>query len=219
MEGRVVTKVAPVYPPLARQARIQGTVILKVRINKSGDVETMQLFSGHPMLAPAAIEAVKQWKYKPSLLNGGPVNVETQVRVNFKLAGNGPGEGVVGDAPGGTPPDQRGGIISRTPVCLDASARQSVRLSQGVIESAQIKKVPPRYPPEAKDQRIQGVVVMQVIINEDGNVSNIQLVSGHPVLAPAAIEAVKQWKYKPYKLNGAPVEIETQIEVNFTLPQ
>jgi protein TonB len=57
--------VAPVYPPLARQARIQGTVILKIVINKDGDVRNVQSVSGHPMLAPAAVEAVKQWKYHP----------------------------------------------------------------------------------------------------------------------------------------------------------
>ena len=62
IQGLLLQKVAPVYPPLARQARIQGSVILEVVINKSGDVESMQLISGHPLLAPAAIEAVKQWK-------------------------------------------------------------------------------------------------------------------------------------------------------------
>jgi protein TonB len=85
--GLLVRKVQPTYPPLARQARIQGTVILQAQISKSGDIENLQLISGHPMLAPAAIEAVKQWKYKPYLLNGEPVEVETTVQVNFSLAG------------------------------------------------------------------------------------------------------------------------------------
>ena len=72
MAGQIVTKVAPVYPPLARQAHIQAPVVLKVLISKSGDVEKIQLFSGHPMLAPAAIEAVKQWKYKPYRSTANP---------------------------------------------------------------------------------------------------------------------------------------------------
>jgi protein TonB len=72
MAGQIVKKVAPIYPPLARQARIQAPVVLKVLISKSGDVENLQLVSGHPMLAPAAIEAVKQWKYKPYLVNATP---------------------------------------------------------------------------------------------------------------------------------------------------
>ena len=86
--GLLVRKVQPTYPPLARQARIQGTVVLQAQISKSGDIENLQLISGHPMLAPAAIEAVKQWKYKPYLLNGEPVEVETTVQVNFSLAGS-----------------------------------------------------------------------------------------------------------------------------------
>ena len=80
-------KVPPAYPPLARQARIQGRGLLQAQISKEGNIENLQLISGHPMLAPAAIEAVKQWKYKPYLLNGEPVEVDTQVQVNFTLAG------------------------------------------------------------------------------------------------------------------------------------
>jgi TonB family protein len=84
--GLLINRVPPIYPPLARQARIQGTVVLKAKINQTGDVVSLELVSGHPMLAPAAIEAVKQWKYLPYILNGNAVDVETQVRVNFTLS-------------------------------------------------------------------------------------------------------------------------------------
>lgn len=83
--GLLINKVSPSYPQLARQARIQGTVVLQALIDKNGDVRDLSLVSGHPMLAPAAIEAVKQWKYKPYLLEGQPVAVETQIVVNFQL--------------------------------------------------------------------------------------------------------------------------------------
>ena len=92
-----------------------------------------------------------------------------------------------------------------------------VRVSQGVMAGLLVSKVPPEYPADAKQARIQGTVVMRVIVNKDGNVANIQLMSGHPLLAPAAIDAVKLWKYRPYFLNGMPVEVETQVHVNFTL--
>jgi TonB family protein len=215
IQDLLLKKVPPVYPPLARQARIQGTVILKVHINKSGDVESMQLFSGHPMLAPAAIDAVKQWKYKPYLLNGEPVNVETQVMVNFTLADTPPAKGVVGDAPGAAGAGEQGNIFANSPA--DADRDGVVRASQSVMSSFLVTKVRPEYPPDAKDQRIQGTVVMRVKIDKAGDVSSIQLISGHPLLAPAAIDAVKQWKYRPYLLNGSPVEIDTQVTVNFTL--
>src|ERR1700756_3687105 len=82
----LVRKVAPVYPPLARQARIQGTVVLGIVIDKDGEVRDVQLVSGHPMLTPAAIEAVKQWRYKPYVSDDKPVEVETVVRVGFRMA-------------------------------------------------------------------------------------------------------------------------------------
>lgn len=86
-QGLLISRVPPIYPPVARAARVQGTVVLKALINQMGNVETLELVSGHPMLAPAAIDAVKQWKYRPYLLNGKAVNVETQITVNFALSG------------------------------------------------------------------------------------------------------------------------------------
>jgi protein TonB len=87
-EGDLVKKVLPAYPPLARSARIQGTVVLQAMISKQGTIENLRLSSGHPLLAPAAIEAVRQWRYRPYILNGEPVEVDTQITVNFSLAGN-----------------------------------------------------------------------------------------------------------------------------------
>ncbi len=87
-DALIVSKVPPVYPPEARAAKVQGDVLLKVRISKAGDVQEVNLISGHPLLAGSAIDAVKQWKYKPYLLNGNPVEVETQAKVNFTLSAN-----------------------------------------------------------------------------------------------------------------------------------
>lgn len=87
-EGALARKVQPVYPPLARAARIQGVVLLQAMIGKDGTIENLHVLSGHPMLAAAAIEAVRQWRYRPYILNGEPVEVETQVTVSFSLAGN-----------------------------------------------------------------------------------------------------------------------------------
>jgi TonB family protein len=218
MQGLIIKKVAPVYPPLGRQARIQGMVILKVQISKTGDVENIQLVSGHPILAPSAIEAVKQWKYSPYLLNREPVEVETNVTVNFTLPDKLSAEGVAGSVPGGTPEGEQGGIApSPAADAPHLAVPQRIRVSAGVSQRLLVTKVPPQYPQEAKDQHIQGLVVMQVIIDKEGNVSDIQLISGHPLLAPPAIDAVKQWKYKPYLLNQIPLEVNTQVQVNFTL--
>ena len=87
-EGNLIRKVQPTYPALARSARIQGTVVLQAIISKQGTIENLTVVTGHPMLAPAAIEAVRQWRYRPYILNSEPVEVETQITVNFSLAGN-----------------------------------------------------------------------------------------------------------------------------------
>src|SRR5499433_1055822 len=81
----LVNKVQPVYPPLARQTRISGTVRLHAIISKSGSVESLEVLSGHPLLVRAAMDAVQQWKYKPTLLNGEPVEVDTTIDVIFSL--------------------------------------------------------------------------------------------------------------------------------------
>jgi protein TonB len=130
--------------------------------------------------------------------------------------------GVVGGVPGGVPGGQMGGviggIISSTPTAVPKVATpQRVRVSLGVSQGLLIKKVQPTYPPLARQARIQGRVLLQAEISKDGTIENLRLINGHPMLAPAAIEAVKQWRYKPYMLNGEPVAVETQVEVNFTL--
>lgn len=85
-KGLLIQKIEPKYPALAAQARIQGQVLLKAIISKDGDIKELELVSGHPMLAPAALEAVTQWHYRPFLLNGEPVEVETSITVNFQLS-------------------------------------------------------------------------------------------------------------------------------------
>lgn len=130
--------------------------------------------------------------------------------------------GVVGGVPGGIPGGQMGGviggIISSTPVAVPRVATpQRVRVSQGVTQGLLIRKIQPPYPPLARQARIQGQVLLQAEISKSGDIENLRLISGHPMLAPAAIEAVKQWKYRPYILNGEPVEVETQITVIFSL--
>ena len=77
----------PVYPPLARQARIQGKVVLHAIIDKDGRVSQLEVVSGHPLLVQAALDAVKQWRYQPTMLNGEPVEVDTTITVNFVLGG------------------------------------------------------------------------------------------------------------------------------------
>jgi protein TonB len=87
MEGNLIHRIQPQYPALARQARVQGIVVLRAVISREGKIENVQVISGHPMLVKSAIDAVLQWRYRPYYLNNEPVEVETQVTVNFTLSG------------------------------------------------------------------------------------------------------------------------------------
>jgi TonB family protein len=111
-----------------------------------------------------------------------------------------------------------GGIISTTPVNMPTAVPQVIKVSQGVSEGLVIKRVQPVYPEQARQMRVQGPVQLQATISKDGNISNVKVLTGNAQLARAAVEAVKKWKYKPYYLNNEPVEIQTQIIVNFKLP-
>ena len=84
--AKLITQVNPVYPALARQARVAGTVRLTAIIGRDGAIRNLQVMSGHPLLTSAALEAVKQWRYQPTLLNDEPVEVITQIDVNFTLS-------------------------------------------------------------------------------------------------------------------------------------
>jgi protein TonB len=83
--ARIINRVQPVYPPLARQTRISGTVRLHAIIGKDGTIQSLEVMNGHPLLQQAALDAVRQWRYQPTLLNGDPVDVDTTIDVIFSL--------------------------------------------------------------------------------------------------------------------------------------
>jgi protein TonB len=92
-----------------------------------------------------------------------------------------------------------------------------VRIGGDVLEAKIIRRVIPVYPALAKQIRLSGIVRLMGVIGEDGTVQNLQVLGGHPVLVPAAVEAVKQWLYRPTLLNGNPVAVAAPIEVHFIL--
>jgi TonB family protein len=116
-------------------------------------------------------------------------------------------------ATGGTMPKLiEGGSQPPTPVLAPV-------ISQGVSQELLIKRTPPLYPPNALRQRLEGVVLLSATITTKGDVSSVKIIKGHELLAHAAVDAVKQWKYKPYLLNGVPVECQTEITVDFKAPR
>ncbi|MGA7683966.1 MAG: energy transducer TonB [Terriglobales bacterium] len=180
-----------------------------------------------PPPPPPAAAPVKVVKIQSEMTNGQlrtPTKIPQKIQMIKEeeappdLGGAGVPGGVPGGIPGGSAGGVIGGILSSQPVAVPkVAAPTRVRVSQGVSTGLLIKKVQPNYPPLARQARIQGQVVLQAEISKEGTIQNLQLISGHAMLAPAAIEAVKQWRYKPYLLNGEPVAVETQVIVNFSL--
>ncbi|MGC2186558.1 MAG: energy transducer TonB [Terriglobales bacterium] len=100
---------------------------------------------------------------------------------------------------------------------FDPPPVKRIRVASRVVEANLIHDVAPQYPPEAGRARIEGTVVLLAVIGADGSVKDLRLESGLPMLAQAAIDAVKQWRYKPYMIDGEPVEVDSRITINFTL--
>jgi periplasmic protein TonB len=189
----------PPPPPPPAAAAVQKIVRqLETDVLKNGQLRT-------PTKIPTKIEMIKEDIAPPPINTGG---------------------GVVGGVPGGIPGGQVGGVIggiisstanlAAVPKFVPATP-QRVRISQGVTRGLLIHRVEPTYPTLAKAARVQGEVVLTAIISTTGEIENLQLVSGHPMLVQEAISAVRQWRYKPYLLNGQPVEVETTITVIFSL--
>jgi protein TonB len=181
----------PPPPPPAAQV---VTKIIQTDVLKTGQLRT-------PTRIPRKIEMIKEDEAPP------PAAV-----------------GVVGGVPGGIPGGQLNGVIggiisssNRAIAPMAAIMPKRVRVSQGVIQGQCIRRVEPVYPKIALSAHVQGVVQLKAIISKNGDITELEALSGHPILVPAAMDAVKQWHYRPYLLNGEAVEVETNITVTFNI--
>jgi TonB family protein len=206
------------YPEAAREKQLQGQVWVKIHVSETGDVEGVEVISGDPILADAAVHAAKKWKFKPFLRNGKPAKVSTKLPFDFAFAENIHEENIhqekVRDQK--VPPvEGTAGNLAKPPSAGEAPQR--VRVSLGVSQSLLLRQVAPVYPVEARRARIQGTVLLRAKISKEGRITDLEVISGPKELTPAAIGAVQQWLYRPYLLMGEPVQVETQIQVNFQL--
>jgi len=181
---------APQRPDDAISAR--GKVLLKMVIDQEGTLAEAKVLSGHPMLGQASLEAVIHWKFRPYRQHDVPVEVETTATIEF-----------IDDPPY---------VITPKP-----AHPTRIKASSGVMEGLIVHKVKPEYPAEAKAQHIQGEAILMAIIARDGSVSDLVALSGDPSLIEAAKQAVRQWKYKPFLVNGEPVEVQTVIHIRFQM--
>lgn len=181
----------PAYPEAARKQHVQGTVVLSVDVDKAGAVSAARTLAGNPLLAGAALSAVKQWKYRPIVVDGTAYPVTGDVLITFGLGLN-PWAAERGESP-------------VKPVSCPAPGGELAH------------SVEPEAPPQAKIIHLSGDVVLQIVIDKQGRVADAKVVSGHGLLVGAAQNAVKQWRYKPYTLGDAPIAVKTFITVKFRL--
>jgi TonB family protein len=196
------------YPMTATEQSLQGQVVLGLTIAADGKVEQVDVLEGPRELSEPTVKTVRKWAFKPFLEAGQPRRVYTRATFNFAFHDR--------------VKDFKDPLASTTsaPPADDPNASATpkrVRVSQGVGQGMLLHQVKPVYPPDARHNRIQGQVVLAAAIGTNGNIQELRVVSGHPMLAEAAMAAVRQWHYRPYMINGEPVIVETQITVNFTL--
>ena len=180
--------VAPPPPPPPPPPPVKEIIKPVARLIQSGKL--MQ-----PRAIPKDVAVFKEAELPPDIIN------------------NTNQSGVFGGIPGQ-------GIIGGTgPVLAPPKPAAPARIKQGgeVTAASIITQTRPAYPALARQARIQGTVVLHAIIDKEGKVAQLEVVSGHPLLVQSAIEAVKQWRYKPTQLNGDPVEVDTTIQVTFTM--
>jgi protein TonB len=204
-----IKHVPPVYPDIAIRARVSGVVILELLVSPGGDVTDARVLKSIPLFDQAAIDAVRQWRYAPTTLNGVAVPVILTVTVNFSLENEAAptmmsGAPVSADVISGSLPSEWKGA---TPARIGGEIKPPERLTY----------VPPVYPVEAQQAKVSGVVIIQAIIDENGDVAMAKILKGVPLLDAAALDAVNQWKYVPTKVNGIPVPVVMTVTVTFTL--
>lgn len=186
----LIKRVEPVYPEVARRARVDGVVILNVRTDENGLVDQIKVTnSKDPLLNRAAVEAVRQWQYQPFFYKGKRHPIVFTVTVRFKLTSG-----------------------------RDEESQEREAEETPGVKPQLIHRVDPVYPERARRAGIEGVVVLKIKTDEDGNVISLVIMrSESTMLNQAAIEAVGQWKYLPVFIDGNFIPLVTTVTVTFKL--
>ena len=193
------------YPQAAQDSGTGGLVVVRMMVTENGDVESAEVVNGESVLAgtatdaikEAATQAVKQWKFQPYIKDGKPVRVSTNLPFRFTIT-----DGKCSD-----------GAKQAT---VTTPFEHPVTATEKAMQTHICKKVAAVYPRMAELARVSGDVVMAATIGKDGMIQNLHVLSSaSPLLNQSALDAVKQWRYHPYVIEGKPVEVATTITVAF----
>jgi TonB family protein len=198
----LIKEVKPRYTAQAMRARVQGYVTLEVVVGVDGTVGDARVLEALDSgLDAEAIGAVKRWRFKPGMRLGQPVRVRVEIEMTFTLR-DGPPRAAV-PAPGGSVPQ---------------AVKEIVEPGPGVTPPKLVKETKARYPDEARQRRIEGVVLLDCVVLEDGSVGDVTVARPlDPLLDAAAIQTVREWEFAPGVKDERAVPVRIQIEISFTL--
>jgi len=212
--------VRPEYPEAAIAEGRQGIAIIEATVGPDGIVtDTKVIRSIGEDLDNAAVVAVSQWEFTPTLLNGVPVPVIMTVTVNFMLDADGKPVASPPPPPPPTPdaPPAADAPPPPPPAETLPAGDEPIRVGSQIKPPTKLKDVTPRYPQEVREAGIQGVVILEVKIDKDGHVSETKVLRDIPGLSEPAQDAVSQWEFEPTLLNGVPVAVIMTVTVNFSI--
>jgi TonB family protein len=209
---RLISVVIPSYPKEARKKRIEGPVVLNAVVALDGTLSDINVVSGNPILADAALEAVRQWRYQPSKVNGEPVEAQHQITVTFdrdqRTAYLGPDD-LSPDVPLEPPADIQQRILAGE--FLSGGSKE-------VTRPRTIYAPDPDYPEAARRIKYQGSCVLGLIVGADGKPISVWITRpAGEGLDEKSIEAVKQWRFQPATKDGEPVAVLLNVETTFHL--
>jgi len=238
---KLIKQVDPIYPEVARKARVEGVVIVEATTDIYGRVQSYTILRSIPLLDQAAIDAIKQWVYEPAIIDGKPIPISFKIIIQFildsgkvvigEVAGGVVG-GVLGGVEGGVKGGVQGGAVGGVlggvvggvmtneeaqKLAAEGERLGPVRATGDIQPPTRIRVVDPVYPSGAREAGIEGTVILEVETDVYGRVKNAKILRSIRPLDQAAIDAVKQWIYVPFILEGKPRGVIFIVTVQFTL--
>ena len=205
---KLLKMVDPVYPEEAKNAGVEGVVIIEARTDAQGKVIAATVLRSVPQLDQAAVDAVRQWAYEPMLIKGKPTGVIFTVTIKFTLKDK--------HKPAKDSAQDTAKVVSVSETD-EEFAKGAVKVEGEIKPPRLVKTVNPVYPEEARSAEVQGVVILAARIDTNGKVKGIKVLRSIPQLDQAAIDALKQWIYEPLLKDGKPVEAVFTVTVRFQL--
>ncbi len=199
--GNLEHRVLAHYPEEAWKAKVSDNVVVRVIINPQGTIDDVTVISGPEILRESWIEAYRQWTFKPYVVDGRAIYVAATMSTHVSH--------------GAPPQDDIPSQIAAAEKGVPVGTRDNpAKVSSGVLMGNLEHRVTPIFPAAAKQDHVNGMVVMKALIDDQGNVTELSIISGPKVLQQPYMDAVRQWKYKPYLLNGKPAFVVTTISIH-----